>query len=199
MSRTADPEATARAGSDTTGGLRQTRPGMRSAGSALAAAGSSSAMENREQPPARARRAGERAQARRARHRERRTTTPSRGLRAELLAVRDSLELGLEAGDKADARSLLAGTEATLKLLAQRLRERRHCARSTRWASRSIPQLHEAMAMQESAHAPSPIPCCRWCRRAISSTAGCCARRASSWPRRLDNRQSRKRLRRIQP
>ncbi|HZF25910.1 MAG TPA: nucleotide exchange factor GrpE, partial [Steroidobacteraceae bacterium] len=36
---------------------------------------------------------------------------------ADMLEVRDSLELGLEAGEKADARSLLAGKEATLRLL----------------------------------------------------------------------------------
>jgi hypothetical protein len=36
---------------------------------------------------------------------------------AELLPVRDSLELGVQSGAQADAKSMLAGQEATLKLL----------------------------------------------------------------------------------
>ena len=39
------------------------------------------------------------------------------GLAAELLPVRDGLELGVRNGATADARTLLAGQEATLKLL----------------------------------------------------------------------------------
>ena len=40
-------------------------------------------------------------------------------LAAELLPVRDSLELAVENADKADAQQLAAGSQATLKLLAK--------------------------------------------------------------------------------
>src|SRR5579883_3438374 len=40
---------------------------------------------------------------------------------AELLPVRDSLELALQSADKADIRALKQGTEATLQLLAKAL------------------------------------------------------------------------------
>src|SRR5690349_21606845 len=40
-------------------------------------------------------------------------------LAAELLPVRDSLELAVENADKADAQQLTAGSQATLKLLAK--------------------------------------------------------------------------------
>lgn len=68
---------------------------------------------------------------------------------AELLAVRDSLELGLEAGDKADVRSLLAGKEATLQLLAKAF-EKFDITEINPLGEPFDPQFHEAIAMQES-------------------------------------------------
>lgn len=68
---------------------------------------------------------------------------------AELLAVRDSLELGLEAGEKADVRSLLAGKEATLKLLAKAF-EKFNITEINPLGEPFDPQFHEAIAMQES-------------------------------------------------
>lgn len=70
----------------------------------------------------------------------------------ELLAVRDTLEMGLEAGEKADVRSLLAGKEATLKLLTRAF-EKFSIAEINPLGQPFDPQLHEAMAMQESATA----------------------------------------------
>ncbi len=69
---------------------------------------------------------------------------------AELLDVRDSLELGLEAGDKADVRSLLAGKEATLRLLAKAF-EKQGITEVNPVGAPFDPQLHEAIAMRESA------------------------------------------------
>lgn len=65
----------------------------------------------------------------------------------DLLAVRDSLEMGLQAADSADVDSVLAGSEATLKLLTSTL---------TRFGVVEVdpegepfdPELHEAMTMQ---------------------------------------------------
>jgi len=68
---------------------------------------------------------------------------------AELLAVRDSLELGLEAGDKADVRSLLAGKQATLQLLARAF-EKFNITEINPLGEPFDPQLHEAISMQES-------------------------------------------------
>lgn len=68
---------------------------------------------------------------------------------SELLAVCDSLELGLEAGEKAEARSLLAGKEATLKLL-QRAFDRFNIVEINPVGEPFDPQLHEAISMQES-------------------------------------------------
>ncbi len=68
---------------------------------------------------------------------------------SELLAVRDSLELGLEAGEKADIRSLLSGKEATLKLLAKAF-EKFNITEINPLGEPFDPQFHEAMAMQES-------------------------------------------------
>jgi molecular chaperone GrpE len=70
----------------------------------------------------------------------------------ELLPVRDSLELAASNAANADAASLAAGQEATLKLLARAFE---------RFAINGIepvgepfdPQRHEAMAMQDSATA----------------------------------------------
>ena len=71
---------------------------------------------------------------------------------AELLEVRDSLEMGLEAGEKADARSLLAGKEATLRLLNKAF-EKQGIVEINPVGEPFDPQLHEAMAMQESGSA----------------------------------------------
>ena len=60
----------------------------------------------------------------------------------ELLAVRDSLEMGIEAADAADAGALLEGKQATLKLLATTLE---------RFGIEQIDpvgEFHEAMTMQ---------------------------------------------------
>ena len=71
---------------------------------------------------------------------------------AELLDVRDSLEMGLEVGEKADARSLLAGKEATLRLLNKAF-EKQGIVEINPLGEPFDPQLHEAMAMQPSASA----------------------------------------------
>ncbi len=68
---------------------------------------------------------------------------------SELLHVRDSLELGLEVGKNADLQSLLAGKEATLKLL-ERAFERFNIVEVNPVGAPFDPQLHEAMAMEES-------------------------------------------------
>jgi molecular chaperone GrpE len=68
----------------------------------------------------------------------------------ELLAVRDSLEMGIAAADSADAESLLAGSKATLKLLAGTL-ERFGITEIDPEGEPFDPELHEAMTMQPSA------------------------------------------------
>jgi molecular chaperone GrpE len=67
----------------------------------------------------------------------------------ELLAVRDSLEMGLAAADKADAQSLLEGKKATLKLLATTM-ERFGVVELNPEGEPFDPQEHEAMTMQAS-------------------------------------------------
>jgi molecular chaperone GrpE len=70
-------------------------------------------------------------------------------LATELLPVLDSLELAIAHSDKADAASLAAGQEATLKLLARAFEK---------FSIRPVdpvgepfdPQRHEAMAMRDS-------------------------------------------------
>lgn len=69
---------------------------------------------------------------------------------SELLAVKDSLEMGLAAADKADAKSLLEGKEATLKLLAATM-ERFGVVELDPEGEPFDPQQHEAMTMQPSA------------------------------------------------
>jgi molecular chaperone GrpE len=71
------------------------------------------------------------------------------GLAAELLAVRDGLELGVRNGSTADARTLLAGQEATLKLL-DRTFEKFSVKQLDPAGQRFDPSLHEAVMMQES-------------------------------------------------
>ena len=67
----------------------------------------------------------------------------------ELLAVKDSLEMGIQAADKADADALLAGKEATLKLLATTL-ERFGVEELDPAGEPFDPEFHEAMTMQPS-------------------------------------------------
>ena len=69
---------------------------------------------------------------------------------AELLDVRDSLELGLQADSKADAEQLKAGSEATLKLLSTTM-ERFGVAEIDPQGEPFDPELHEAITMQPSA------------------------------------------------
>jgi len=68
---------------------------------------------------------------------------------SELLAVKDSLEMGLAAADKADVQSLLAGKEATLKLLTATM-ERFGVSELNPEGEPFDPQEHEAMSMQPS-------------------------------------------------
>jgi len=70
----------------------------------------------------------------------------------ELLAVKDSLEMGVAAADKADAKSLLEGKEATLKLLTTTM-ERFGVVELNPEGEPFDPQEHEAMTMQPSADA----------------------------------------------
>lgn len=67
----------------------------------------------------------------------------------DLLAVKDSLEMGLAAADSADAESLLAGSEATLKLLAGSL-QRFGISEINPEGEPFDPEQHEAMTMQPS-------------------------------------------------
>jgi molecular chaperone GrpE len=67
----------------------------------------------------------------------------------ELLAVSDSLEMGIAHGDSADAASLLEGSEATLKILSGTL-ERFGVTEIDPEGEPFDPELHEAMTMQPS-------------------------------------------------
>ena len=67
----------------------------------------------------------------------------------ELLAVVDSLEMGLAAAESADAESLRTGSEATLKLLVTTL-ERFGITVVDPGGEPFDPELHEAMTMQPS-------------------------------------------------
>ncbi len=71
-------------------------------------------------------------------------------LAVELLAVRDSLEMGLAAGDDADVESLRQGKEATLKQLVT-IMERFGVEELDPQGEPFDPGLHEAMTMQPSA------------------------------------------------
>ncbi len=68
----------------------------------------------------------------------------------ELLAVRDSLEMGLAAGEDADVESLRQGKEATLKQLVT-IMERFGVEELDPQGEPFDPGLHEAMTMQQSA------------------------------------------------
>ena len=74
------------------------------------------------------------------------------GLAAELLAVRDGLELGVRNGASADPRTLLEGQQATLKLL-DRTFEKFSVKQLDPAGQRFDPSQHEAVMMQESAAA----------------------------------------------
>lgn len=65
----------------------------------------------------------------------------------DLLAVRDSLEMGLSAADQSDARALRDGSKATLKLLATTM-ERFGVVELDPEGEPFDPELHEAMTMQ---------------------------------------------------
>ncbi len=69
---------------------------------------------------------------------------------SELLAVKDSLEMGLAAADNADVQSLLEGKEATLKILTATM-ERFGVVELNPEGEPFDPQEHEAMTMQPSA------------------------------------------------
>jgi len=74
------------------------------------------------------------------------------GFAAELLAVRDSLELGVHSGASADAATLLEGQAATLKLL-DRAFEKYAIRQIDPLGERFDPNQHEAMMMQDAADA----------------------------------------------
>lgn len=71
---------------------------------------------------------------------------------AELLPVRDSLELAVQSGS-ADAPGLLAGVEATLKLLGKAF-EKGAISRIDPSGASFDPALHEAVLAQPSAQVP---------------------------------------------
>ena len=74
----------------------------------------------------------------------------------EMLAVKDSLELGLSVDD-ADAKKLKEGTELTLKMLTQAL-EKFSIMEIDPVGEAFDPSLHQAMSMQESAeHKPNTV------------------------------------------
>jgi molecular chaperone GrpE len=78
------------------------------------------------------------------------------GLAAELLAVRDGLALGVSNGANADARTLLEGQVATLKLL-DRTFEKFSVKQLDPAGERFDPSLHEAVLMQASNATPNTI------------------------------------------
>ncbi len=74
----------------------------------------------------------------------------------ELLAVKDSLELGLSA-EVADAEKLKEGTELTLKMLTQAL-EKFSIMEVNPMGEVFDPNLHQAMSMQETTeHSPNTV------------------------------------------
>ena len=68
----------------------------------------------------------------------------------ELLAVRDTLEMGIQAAEGGDASSLLEGKRATLKMLASTM-ERFGLSEVDPEGEPFDPEFHEAMTMQPSA------------------------------------------------
>ena len=71
-----------------------------------------------------------------------------------MLGVRDSLELAAKSAAAADARSLVAGQQATLQLLVSAF-DRFSIERIDPLGAPFDPALHEAVAVQESATAPA--------------------------------------------
>ncbi len=72
---------------------------------------------------------------------------------AELVGVKDSLELGLAASGAADVKALQAGTQATLQLLTKAF-EKAGLQEILPAGQPFNPEFHEAMAMQPSADQP---------------------------------------------
>jgi molecular chaperone GrpE len=72
----------------------------------------------------------------------------------DLLNVKDSLELGLQAGQVSNAEGLVAGTQATLQLLTKAF-ERAGITGIEAQSQPFNPELHEAMVTQESAEHPA--------------------------------------------
>jgi len=70
----------------------------------------------------------------------------------ELLGVKDSLEMGLAAAESADAEALLAGSEATLKLLSTTL-ERFGIVELDPVGEPFDPEMHEAITLQAAENA----------------------------------------------
>jgi molecular chaperone GrpE len=68
----------------------------------------------------------------------------------DVLAVKDSLEMGIQAAENADAETLLAGKQATLKLLAATL-DRFGIEELNPEGEPFDPEFHEAMTMQPTA------------------------------------------------
>ncbi len=73
-------------------------------------------------------------------------------LASELLPVRDSLELAVENADRADSQSLVAGQQATLKLLAKAF-DKLNIVEINPLGEPFDPTRHEAMMAQPSATA----------------------------------------------
>ncbi len=67
----------------------------------------------------------------------------------ELLAVKDTLEMGIQAAESGDAGTLLEGKQATLKMLASTL-ERFGISEVDPEGEPFDPEFHEAMTMQPS-------------------------------------------------
>ncbi|TDJ41559.1 MAG: nucleotide exchange factor GrpE [Gammaproteobacteria bacterium] len=67
----------------------------------------------------------------------------------DMLAIKDSLELGIQAVESADVETLMAGKEATLKLLSTTL-ERFGVAELDPQGEPFDPEFHEAVSMQPS-------------------------------------------------
>jgi molecular chaperone GrpE len=72
----------------------------------------------------------------------------------DLINVKDSLEMGLQAGQAAQAESLVAGMQATLQLLTKSF-ERAGIVTIDAQGQPFNPELHEAMVTQESAEHPA--------------------------------------------
>lgn len=77
----------------------------------------------------------------------------------EIVAVRDSLEMGMDAASKegADVASIREGTDLTLKMLASAM-EKFSVEQVDPTGQPFNPELHQAMGMQESSdHAPNTV------------------------------------------